>query len=280
MQIIIAKHAGFCSGVDFAYKKAVELAKSKEPVYILGLLVHNSSVIQKLENLGIKSVSNISEIPPISSGTLIISAHGVGPKIYEEAKKTGLNIIDTTCAWVKKAQRIAKDLYEKGYQVLIVGDKNHTEVKGIVGWANDSAIVVENERDAKNLSNFEKIGILAQTTQSLENFNKVIKAVKNKTKVIKICNTICDATAKRQESAVETARKVDVMLVIGDVKSANTKRLKMLCEETGTPTYQIHSLSELDISAIKGKGEIGIIAGASTPDWIINEIVSNIENMV
>lgn len=275
-KIIKADHIGFCTGVDRAYRSAIEAAKSGGPVYILGLLVHNSLVIQKLEELGVKSVSSLSQIPKGSRGSLVISSHGVGPAILEEARATGLKIIDTTCPWVRKAQDTAHKLAEAGYQVVIVGDRDHTEVKGIGEWAGRNAVVVENRQclSASRLS--DRIGVIAQTTQSSENFSDVTEELKKRTKDLKVHNTICDATKKMQNDAVDLARRSDVMLVIGDKKSANTKRLKELCEETGTPTYQIQNAGELDKGWMYGKTAVGITAGASTPDWVINEVVDAI----
>jgi len=275
-KIETARHSGFCTGVDRAYRTALEAAKSGEPVYILGLLVHNSLVMNKLETLGIKSVASLSEIPKGASGSLIISSHGVGPGTIEEAKRTGLNVIDTTCPWVRKAQNTAHKLAGEGYQVVIVGDKNHTEVKGIGEWAGESSAVVEEKGNLAKICLSEKMGVVAQTTQSAENFEAVVGELKNRTSDLSVHNTICDATKKMQSDAVELAKRSDVMLVIGDKKSANTKRLKELCEETGTPTYQIQDAKELDDGWLDGKNRIGITAGASTPDWVIKEVVDRL----
>lgn len=268
-----ASHIGFCTGVDRAYRTAIEAAHSGTEVYILGLLVHNSLVIKKLEELGVKSVSSLSEIPEGTKGSLIISSHGVGPEITEEAKKTGLKVIDTTCPWVRKAQDTAHRLSKEGYQVVIVGDRNHTEVKGIQEWAGEGTLVLEDIENVNGPVFSDRVGIVAQTTQSFENLNAVAGALKGLVKDLKVHNTICDATKKMQSDAVKLARKSDLMLVIGDKKSANTKRLKELCEEAGTPTYQIQNAGELEKRWLEGKMEIGITAGASTPDWVIKEVV-------
>jgi len=280
MKIIKARSCGFCTGVDIAYKKAVETAQNGQKAYILGYLVHNSDVIKKLEEMGVCSIKDLGEIP-VGVGRdrplLIISAHGVGPKIYDDANKMGLQIIDTTCTWVKKAQGIAKKLFEDGYQVVIVGDKEHTEVKGIKGWTDDTAIVVDNPNDAKSVPNQAKIGIVAQTTQSLENFEKTVDELRKKTNKIVVKNTICSSTESRQKEAIELAKKADLMIVIGDIKSANTKRLKELCREQGVETHMIHSAEEIEPQWLYGKENIGITAGASTPEWVIKEIVDRLE---
>lgn len=278
LNIEIAQHAGFCSGVERAYKIAVETSKRDIPVFVLGYLVHNSFVIKKLGSLGVKSVSSISEIPDRGSCVLIISAHGVGPEIYDQAKCKNLEVVDTTCSWVKKAQSIAHDLAGKGYKILIVGDKNHTEVKGIMEWAGDNnALIIEGPADIDVSVLPEKIAVIAQTTQSQENFDNVVKKIKLSAKELVVHNTICGATSKRQSSAVELAKRSDLMLVIGDQKSANTKRLKELCEKTGTMTFQIQDEGEIRVKWLEGKKNVGITAGASTPAEIISQVVNKIK---
>ncbi len=278
MNIQIAQHAGFCSGVEKAYNIALETSKKNIPVYVLGYLVHNSFVIEKLQSLGVRMIKDISEIPSGQKCALIISAHGVGPDIYEEARKKCVEVVDTTCAWVKKAQKIAHDLAEAGYRVVIVGDKNHTEVKGITGWAGENnAIIVERAADLDGQEFQGKIALVAQTTQSADNFNAIVEKIKTKVRDLLVHNTICGATFRRQNSAVELAKRSDIMLVLGDSRSANTKRLRELCAETGVPTFQIQDASELDKEWLVGKYNIGITAGASTPQDIISQVVNKIK---
>ena len=207
---------------------------------------------------------------------MLISAHGVVPQIYDQAKALGLTIVDTTCPWVKKAQKIAKELADKGCPIVIVGDKGHAEVKGIVGWSDGQAVIVQNpeEAAAADLPPGKCVGILAQTTQSKENFDKVVAEIKKRHREVKVYETICGATAKRQDAAIEIAKQADLMLVVGDRMSANTKRLTELCLKTGTETYQIQSARELDKAWLKGKEKIGVTAGASTPEWVVEEILA------
>jgi 4-hydroxy-3-methylbut-2-enyl diphosphate reductase len=280
MQISIAEHAGFCEGVERAYQIALEQVKLGKPVFMLGNLVHNTQVVEKFKNLGIKAVKDIAEIPENASGVLLISAHGVAPQVYEEAKGKRLEVVDTTCAWVKKAQRIAHDFANEGRLVIIVGDKGHPEVKGLVGWSYGKAKVLENLEDMKSipLSPDSKVGVLAQTTQSEEHFYKIVKTLKKRANNVKEANTICGATSKRQNAAVDLAKKVNLVLVIGDKMSANTKRLTELCNNTGTETHQIQTVKEIDPAWLKGKEKIGITAGASTPDWVIKEVIEQLEH--
>jgi small subunit ribosomal protein S1 len=279
VQITIAKNAGFCEGVERAYNIALKQIQSGKAVYMLGNLVHNARVIRRLKNLGVKSVNNVSEIPQDSNGILLISAHGVAPQIYEEAKSKNLKIVDTTCSWVKKAQRIAQRLSHENRLVIIVGDKGHAEVKGLVGWSGGKALVIEKPEDVEKLtlSPEIKVGILAQTTQSENNYNRIIAEIKKRGSDLKEFNTICGATSKRQYEAVDLARKVDLMLIIGDKMSANTKRLAELCSATGTLTYQIQTAEELNPKWFAKTRKIGISAGASTPQEVINEVVANLQ---
>ncbi len=276
MKINICKHAGFCSGVKHAYNKAIEAASNGVPVYMLGLLVHNSQVIAKLEKAGIKSISSVDEIKDGNKAYVMISAHGIGPDTYKMVKDRGFEIIDTTCSWVKRAQQQAKELSDAGYTVVIVGDRNHTEVKGIMEWSGKDSIVIERPEDLERISVMGKVGVVAQTTQSKENLDLVVEKLKLSADEVKVFNTICNATSRMQSSAVEMAAASDVMIVVGDMKSANTKRLSQLCTETGTRTYHIQNASELDPSWFEGAEEVGVTAGASTPDWVVQEVVDKI----
>lgn len=272
MEILIAKHAGFCEGVERAYQIALKTAEAGEPVYMLGNIVHNTQVVDKFKAAGAKSVKALAEIPKDAKGVLLISAHGVAPEIYKEAEAKGLRVVDTTCPWVKKAQRIARQFADEGRQVIIVGDRNHPEVKGLIGWSGGGAKVIEGIEDIKGIEK-TKVGVLAQTTQNEEHFQAIVAAIKAGFPDVKAEDTICGATHKRQKAAVEVARLVDLMLVVGDKMSANTKRLAELCAQTGTETHQIQTVKELAPKWLGGKKKIGITAGASTPDWVIDEVV-------
>lgn len=276
MEILVAEHAGFCEGVERAFHIAVEQARAGRPVFMLGNLVHNAQVVERFKNFGTKTVKELSEIPGSTGGILLISAHGVPPEIYKKAEELGLEIIDTTCPWVKKAQKIARELAEEGRFVIIVGDKGHPEVAGLVGWSGGRAVVVEKREDIEKLAlvSDAKVGILAQTTQSEEHFGRMVAELKKKVRDAKEFDTICGATSKRQSAAVEVAKKVNLMLVIGDRMSANTKRLTELCSATGRETHQIQTVKELDSSWLAGKKKAGITAGASTPEWVIQEVIA------
>ena len=277
MKTILAQKAGFCFGVKRALDLAMKTAReTNNSIYTLGPLIHNPQVVEDLSKKGIKVVQDISDIP---DGVIIVRSHGVGPEIFEKAREMGLHIIDATCPFVKKAQELAKELNDQGYQVVVVGDKEHPEVTGIIGWTGHRGMVVETPEQAENLQPMQKIGIISQTTQPEENFNRIVATLEQKSVDIQTYNTICHATRDRQEAAVQLAKKVDVMLVIGGKNSANTLKLARLCTETGTPTHHIETAAEINEDWLDGKDIIGITAGASTPDWIIEEVNRYMEDI-
>lgn len=277
-KIIIADHAGTCFGVDNAIKIAFEATKRSngDNLYILGELVHNPYIVKKLEESGVEMIDDYEELK--DSDSVIIRAHGERKKVYDYCKKKNIRITDCTCPFVKRAQDFAMDLEEKGYQVVIIGDPEHPEVRGIVAHT-DHAIVVSNPEDVKNkIKKFGKIGVLSQTTQTLENFRMTVAEIVNRGKKLKIHNTICDATEKRQNAAMELAKKVDTMIVIGGKNSSNTKKLYQLCKNI-TKSSLIVDETDLDKSMIQGHEIIGITAGASTPKEIIDKVKSKIESL-
>lgn len=266
----MASKAGFCFGV----KRAIELAKDtvreqKGPIFTMGPLIHNPQVVESLAKMGI---SEINDVKDIVEGTLVIRSHGVSPDITDEAVKQGINIVDATCPFVRRAQDLARELTGQGFQVVVVGDREHPEVQGIVGWTNGKAKVVENPEEAALLNNDSEFGIIAQTTQTLENFESVVEVIRGKGVGHKVCNTICSATNQRQQAALELARDVGVMIVVGGTNSANTRKLASICRKSGTATYLIETADELDPTWFQGFSTAGLTAGASTPDWIIEEV--------
>ncbi len=266
MEVILSGCLGFCYGVKRAIKIAEEHADGKSCT--LGPIIHNPQMVKRLQAEGIGMVEDLTAM---EEGTIIIRSHGVGPQVYEQAKARGLNLVDATCPHVKKAQLSAKELSEEGRQVLIVGEKNHPEVKSIFEWSNKRAIILETEADARNFAPCSKLGIVSQTTVSGENFVKIVAHLLGKSNDIKILRTICTATDQRQTAALDLASKVDVMIVIGGRNSANTTRLAQLCEKKCT-TYHIETAQELSPEWLENANKVGITAGASTPDWIIGEV--------
>lgn len=266
----MAPKAGFCFGVKRAIDMARQTAVDKNsPLYTLGPIIHNPQVVQKLAEEGIVEINDAKDVPP---GKLIIRSHGVGPEVLEEAKKHGHTVVDATCPFVSKAQQLARDYDREGYQVIVVGDPKHPEVKGIVSWTGGRAQVVENASQAAKMSGYDRVAVVAQTTQPVKIYNDVVRILQQKGLEVKASNTICLATAERQKAAIELAKKVDVMIVVGGSSSANTGKLTKLCSSTGTPTYQVETAGELKAEWFAGAERAGLTAGASTPSWVIEEV--------
>ncbi|MDI6631474.1 MAG: 4-hydroxy-3-methylbut-2-enyl diphosphate reductase, partial [Thermoanaerobacteraceae bacterium] len=267
MEVKRAAWAGFCFGVKRAIDLALKArAENTGPLFTLGPLIHNPQVVKFLADQGIQA---IEELAAVKEGTLIIRSHGVEPEVLAAAQKTGLAVVDATCPFVKRAQQLARDLTAQGYTVVVVGDRNHPEVKGIVGWAGGQAQVVENPEEAAALPAFPRLGIIAQTTQPQANFEAVAEVLQQRNAEVKVFSTTCHAVAKRQQAALDLSRQVDVMVVVGGYASANTQKLTRLCLATGTPTYHIETADELKPEWFAGVKVAGLTAGASTPDWII-----------
>ena len=276
MKIIQAKNAGFCFGVNRAMKLAFEAAASNvNPIYSLGPLIHNPQQVELLTRKGVHVISSLNSLNP--GDTLIIRSHGISPSVLEEAKAKRLKVVDATCPFVLKAQKLAQRLDVEGYQVIIVGEGDHPEVIGIMGFAGNEAQVVEKASDVHNLPIRKRVGIVAQTTQSFDNFRDVVCTLLGKSDELKVFNTICHATTHSQEAALDIAKKVDLMIVIGGRNSANTSRLAFLCAQSGVPTRHIETASELQMSWLENKATVGVTAGASTPEWIIEGVINKLE---
>ena len=266
MKIICAENMGFCFGV----KRALDMVLKERDAYTLGQLIHNPQVVELLEKRGIKVVNSIDE----ADKTLIITAHGTSKSIIEKAKKNGLRIIDTTCPLVKRVHELAGEFDKKGYKIILLGDKEHQEVKGTASNAKD-VTTVNSAEEARKLK-FNKACFLSQTTQSMEKFNSTSKILKKNIPYLKVFNTICDATKKRQDSAVKLAKKTDMMIVVGGYNSANTKMLSQICSRI-VETKHIEKADELDKEWFKNKRIVGLTAGASTPGWVIRQVKDKIE---
>ena len=274
MEVILAEHLGFCYGVKRAIEIARQNASTDGTSSTLGPIIHNPQMVERLKNEGVGTIGSLDEM---ADGLVIIRSHGVGPKVYEEAEFRGLELVDATCPHVKKAQLSAKLLSEEGYTVVIVGEKNHPEVKSIFEWTEQNAYIIETEAEVDALPSIGKLGIVSQTTFSGEKFRSIVSCLLEKSREIKILRTICTATDLRQASALELAKNVDVMIVVGGKNSANTSRLAKLCA-TKCKTYHIETVAELQDEWFDHVNKIGITAGASTPDWIIKEVYKQCQN--
>jgi 4-hydroxy-3-methylbut-2-enyl diphosphate reductase len=275
MEIKIAQPSGFCFGVKRSIDMVEKAIKDgKKNIQIFGPIVHNPQQIKVLEEKGVKMVNNIDEIQP---GTLFIRAHGISPQVYEELKKKNVEIIDATCPFVNVEQNYAKKLYEEGYQVIIIGEKNHPEALGAQGYAPGSLIIGSVE-EAKNLKEVPKIGAVVQTTLEPEEVAKIVAELFHKAKEVRVYNTICQSTKMRQPAAKQLAQEVDLMIVVGGKNSGNTRRLAEVSSRIKT-TYHIETAAELKKEWFKGVKKVGVSAGASTPDFIINEVVEAIKKI-
>jgi (E)-4-hydroxy-3-methyl-but-2-enyl pyrophosphate reductase len=267
MKIILAKNLGFCSGV----KRAVAIAEKSleedpKPVQLLGPLVHNETVVEKLKRNRGKIVSSLKKI---KSGTLIIRTHG---EILTPNEIKKILVRDATCPLVKRAQNSAKELFEKDYQVIIIGDKNHPEVRGIKKYKKNKAIVINGKREAEKLKSFKKIGVVAQTTQDLDKVNEILKILKKKAKDFQWINTLCPEVLSRQKELFQILRKAEGILVIGSHSSANTGRLAKMVKNAKRKLFWINSLENLKRVDFKKVSVLGVVSGTSAPNWEIERI--------
>ncbi|MBI4744496.1 MAG: 4-hydroxy-3-methylbut-2-enyl diphosphate reductase [Actinobacteria bacterium] len=278
MKIEIAKYAGYCYGVERALKLATQTTNQfPKPIYTLGPIIHNPQVVSSLKEKGIYPINSIDDI---SEGTIIIRSHGIDPKIIAKAREKKIKVVDATCPFVKKAQQCASKLVEEKYDLIIVGERNHPEITGILAYADNKALVVEKPEDIPDNIKSKSIGVVVQTTQPIENLNRIVLKLLPITTELKIFNTICNATTKRQMAARRLALKTDVVLVVGGKNSANTTRLAQICKETGTTTHHIETAEEIDQLWFKKDNKVGVTAGASTPSWILDEVLEKIAQLV
>lgn len=274
MRVTIADACGFCYGV----RRAVDMAAhAKKGTKTLGPIIHNPQVVSRLAAYGVGPVDSLDEIQ--TGETVLIRSHGVGPEVYAEAEKKGLHVIDATCPHVKKAQQDAKKIVEQEKKLIIIGEKAHPEVISISQWGANRAIIIDREKEAEKIMSADSLGVVVQTTFSQEQFKRIAAILQTKTQDLDVHMTICTATQQRQHAAIALAKTVDAMIVVGGRNSANTRRLAQVCKEQGCPTYHIETAAELDTTAFRDMNHIGITAGASTPDWIIQEVVEIMENL-
>jgi 4-hydroxy-3-methylbut-2-enyl diphosphate reductase len=269
-EIIIAAHSGYCYGVERAIKLAQKALSEGSKVVSLGPIIHNPVVVKELRENGITVVEDVEKVP--KGAVVIIRSHGVPPEVYDRLKAKKVNIIDATCPYVRRAQLSAKKLSEEGYHVLIIGEKEHPEVIGIKGYAGENAQVVETLEELKTLKPIKKLGVVFQTTQSLEIIDVFAAEILKKAYELKIYNTICSATTNRQNSTREIAAKADAVVVVGGKNSGNTKRLYEIAKSINKRVYHVETADELRPEWFEGALRVGITAGASTPKEIVLEV--------
>ena len=279
MKVLVAQTCGFCNGVRTAIRMAEKVLSQEKKVYSLGPIIHNRDVVERLAKAGLKTIPDPvgDNVDEIDSGTVIIRSHGAPKGQIAKLEGKGIKIVDATCVLVKRVQHIAEELAKENYKVVVIGDTNHPEVQAVVGCADD-VVVIADESDLHKLPKNARLGIVCQTTQTPEYFGRMLGAIGNSGfSEMKVINTLCREAIKRQESAVQLCRKVDVMFVLGGRESANTRKLAELCKKENKLTFHLQNWNELDINTLFGKNIAGVTAGASTPEWIIDEFVKKLE---
>lgn len=277
MKIILAKDAGYCFGVRDAVNSAYDMSKEYGEVYMLGDIVHNESVVDDLEKNGVKVVSNLNQVP--DDKPVLFRAHGTAKEVWKDAEKKKMNIIDATCPLVHEIHKEVKQLDKEGRKIIIIGDHGHDEVIGIASQVKD-AIIISTVEEAEKLKKTKKAGIVSQSTQTIENVQDIISILMTKVFDLRFVNTICFPTKRNQEQIKELSKIVDLMIIIGSFTSANSKRLTQLSLERNKSTYQVTNATEIDVSWFKKNiNSVGISAGASTPDRIINSVVKKVKDV-
>ncbi|MCX7905187.1 MAG: 4-hydroxy-3-methylbut-2-enyl diphosphate reductase [Elusimicrobiales bacterium] len=280
MRIIIAQNAGFCPGVNNAIEKVIELAsKKKKKIYTLGQLIHNNEVIKELEKRKIKAIEKIEEIEDTENSILVIRAHGIPPELEKEIKDKKIDFVDATCPLVKRVHRIITYYKEKGYKTIILGDPNHAEVIGLIGYAKPNFAVISSEKEAEKLTNLDKVNLVSQTTQEEELFIKVAEILSKKSNELIISNTICEPTKNRQKETKHFALNSDLVIVVGAKHSANTKRLYEICKNLNKKAILIENDSEITPEIFNNVETVFITAGASTPKWLIEKVARKIKKL-
>ncbi len=292
MQVTLADKAGFCFGVSRAVNTVYrEIECGSPPVYTFGPIIHNEEVIADLERRGVRVINTPEEVCALSEGTVILRSHGVPREVEEAIGASGLTLVDATCPFVQKIHDIVREYSEKGYFILIIGSAEHPEVEGIVGWARpggSKVIADEAEAGEINISGLEKICIVAQTTFPLKKFQDMVEIIREKAYDNKctatensgfvVYNTICSATRERQESARELSLRSDAMIVIGGANSSNTGKLFEICSQNCSNTYLIQTKEDLKSADLSRFDRVGITAGASTPNNIIEEVLEYVRD--
>jgi (E)-4-hydroxy-3-methyl-but-2-enyl pyrophosphate reductase len=269
MKVIVADQAGVCFGVKRALDLVTEESRKGEPLATLGPLIHNPQVVEKLEAQGVRVVRDVRG----ATGAVVMPSHGVPREVVQAAEDAGIRVIDATCPFVAKVHERAKSLAAEGYLVVVVGDAGHSEVKAIVSAAGENAVVISSVDQIDDIDwSGKKVGVVSQTTQTPERFGEIVGGIAARATEVVAYNTICYATHDRQTAARDLAPQVEAMFVVGGRNSANTNRLAEICQEAGVPTYHIETADEIDSTWVSGMTTVGLTAGASTPEWIIEEV--------
>jgi (E)-4-hydroxy-3-methyl-but-2-enyl pyrophosphate reductase len=273
MEVRLARKLGFCFGVERAIEAAERTLDRGGEISSLGEIIHNRQVVDKLARAGLKVIDD----PEEASGTVLIRSHGEGPQVFERLRQRGVEVVDATCVLVKQAQKIVAELSAEGYRVVVIGQAEHPEVRAVCAYAPD-VICVDRPEDLDRLPPpSAKLGIICQTTHSLEHFGRMVGLIVARGhKQVKVVNTLCNEVGRRQSAAVELAGEVEVMFVLGGRQSANTAELARLCAGRNVPTYHLEGWQDFKPEMAEGKKVAGVTAGASTPRWVVEEFVAKL----
>ncbi len=274
MEVVLAKHYGFCFGV----KRAIEIAENSKDASTIGPLIHNNEEISRLKrDYNVETLHNISEVNDVQKA--IIRTHGITKENLKFLKNKKIDIVDATCPFVTKPQQICEQMSSEGYDIVIFGDKNHPEVEGVKSYAKRNVYVILKADELENVFLSNKIAVVSQTTRKIDEFMQIVNFLIKNHKEVRVFNTICNATFENQDAARELAKKSDIMIVIGGKNSSNTKQLHNISKEFCKDSYLIESENELKKEWFEQKKRCGVTAGASTPDWIIEKIIGKIKKI-
>lgn len=280
-EVILAKTAGFCFGVKRAVDTVYEQIKEKKgTIYTYGPIIHNEEVVRDLEEKGVRVLEGLDGLSGLEKGTVVIRSTGVAEAVHKQLETTDMRCVDATCPFVKKIHKIVAEASDKGQTIVIIGHDKHPEVEGIKGWAKTPVFVIKTKEEAENLEfpTGTKLCIVSQTTFNYKNFQELVEIFAKKSYDKYVYNTICNATQERQTEARQIAKRVEAMVVIGGKSSSNTQRLYEICKEECENTYYIQTLGDLDLQSMQSIGSVGITAGASTPQKIIEEVLLECQN--
>ncbi len=275
MEIRKAKTQGFCFGVAITVKKAEEAIGERNDVTTLGHVVHNPQIVESLSSRGLRNASSVDEV---DSGALFVRAHGLPVSVFQKAEEKGLEVIDATCPMVTKIHVQAERLKDEGYKIIVVGDPNHPEVRGTLSHV-PGAWCIETVEDVAKLPRGSRVGVVVQSTYSRDRFTDIVKALTEKYYEVRAVNTICTDTNNRQNEALRLAKEVEVMVVVGGKTSANTKHLVELAETHGARSYHIEGPDELRAEWFDGVSIAGLMSGASTPGWLVDQVTARMEEL-
>ncbi|MBO4679540.1 MAG: 4-hydroxy-3-methylbut-2-enyl diphosphate reductase [Lachnospiraceae bacterium] len=281
-EVVLSENAGFCFGANRGYNAVKDAIGEGIPIYTYGPILNNSFIVRDFEEKGVRVVNDLDELESLPKGKIIIRSHGVSKAEYDRLSGSGFEIFDATCPFVKRIHRIVEKESAGGSEIIVVGNPKHPEVMGIVGWSQNGATVIENSEEADNFSfdSDKKYCVVSQTTFNRNKFQELVELFEKRSYNILVMNTICDATSIRQTEAEELSKRAEVMIVIGDLHSSNSKKLYEICKANCEQTYFIQELSDIVGRLPKVSGLVGITAGASTPKYIIEEVQSYVRNDV